>query len=157
MIVDYRKQNPDFFDELLGLNQSLYRLDKWQDKIAADPILDKILKRTIDDNSRLVMMNRDKCLNIDYYYAILSRFLRNVHDHYANYDVVRFWFFVFLFFGYLYQRTLHGYYDCALDEILPGICSIILDAILLNVNCSARMRHELSEPPNGFYSNWLLK
>jgi hypothetical protein len=97
MIVDYRKQNPDFFDELLGLNQSLYGLDKWQDKIASNPILDKILKRTIDDNSRLVMMNKDKCLNIDYYYAILLRFLRNVHDYYADYDVVRF-LFLFLFF-----------------------------------------------------------
>jgi hypothetical protein len=63
----------------------------------------------------------------------------------------------FFFFGYLYQRTLHGYYDCALNEILPGICSIILDAILLNVNCSARMRHEfyviLGEPPNEFHVN----
>jgi hypothetical protein len=97
MIVDYRKQNPDFFDELLGLNQSLYELDKWQDKIASNPILDKILKRTIDDNSRLVMMNKDKCLNIDYYYAILLRFLRNVHDYYADYDVVHF-LFLFLFF-----------------------------------------------------------
>jgi hypothetical protein len=98
MIVDYRKQNPDFFDEFLGLNQSLCMLEKWQDKIVADPILDKILKRTIDDNSRLVMMNRDKCFNIDYYYAILSRFLRNVRDHYADYDVVRFLFCFFFFF-----------------------------------------------------------